>query len=232
MEQASTKAGTTAAAWYRTRRPAAPTGLTATITGGTVSLAWTATANATGYDVYRATSSTGTYQKLTTSPQPGTTYTDTTVLPGTTYWYEVRASNTVRSSSASAPVSATVPVAGQPVTVTLSPGKATLDGCATLQLTAAVTGAAGTGVTWSVQEGAAGGTVSSAGLYTAPSTAGTYHVVASSSASSSAAGTATVTIQDHILSVAVKPAAVSLNTGGTAQITATVTTTCGTFAAQ
>ena len=57
-------------------------------------------------------------------------------------------------------------------------------------------------------------------------------MVATSSASSSAAGTATVTVKDRILSFALEPAAVSLNTDGTAQFTATVTTTCGTFAAQ
>ena len=39
---------------------------------------------------------------------------------------------------------------------------------------------AGAGTTWSVVEGAAGGTVTSTGLYTAPQTAGTFHVEARS----------------------------------------------------
>src|SRR5512140_3076264 len=60
----------------RTRRPPAPAGLTATFSGGTVLLSWTLAANATGYNVYRATSSAGTYTTLTASPQPATTYTD------------------------------------------------------------------------------------------------------------------------------------------------------------
>jgi len=215
----------------RTHRPRAPTGLTATVSNGTVLLSWTAAANATGYDVYRSTSSTGTYLKLTASPQPATSYTDAAVTPGTTYWYEVRASNAAGSSSASAPVSATVPAA-QTVTVTLAPSTATVDGCRTLQFTATVTGTASTGATWSVQEGAAGGTVSSTGLYTAPSVAGTYHVIASSSASPSAKATATVTVQDHVLSLTVNPSAPSASLGATVQFTAMVTTTCGTFAAQ
>src|SRR5574342_1412098 len=47
---------------------------------------------------------------------------------------------------------------------------------------ASVTGVANTAVAWSVEEGAAGGSVSSSGLYSAPSTEGTYHVVVASSA--------------------------------------------------
>lgn len=233
VDQAGSEAGTAAGSYtHRTHRPPAPAGLTATVSGGTVLLSWTLAANATGYNVYRATSSAGTYTTLTASPQPATAYRDGAVAPNTTYWYEVRASNAAGLSSASAPASATVPAAAQTVTVTVSPSAAAVDGCMTLQLSAAVTGTASTGVTWSVQEGAAGGTVSNTGLYTAPSTAGTYHAIATSNASSSATGTATVTVQDHILSVALNPSAANLNPSGTAQFAATVTTTCGTFAAQ
>jgi hypothetical protein len=47
---------------------------------------------------------------------------------------------------------------------------------------ASVTGVANTAVAWSVEEGSSGGSVSSSGLYSAPSTEGTYHVVVASSA--------------------------------------------------
>ena len=47
-------------------------------------------------------------------------------------------------------------------------------------LTATVTGTTNTGVNWLVMEGAAGGSITPAGVYTAPSVAGTYHVVVSS----------------------------------------------------
>ena len=50
------------------------------------------------------------------------------------------------------------------------------------QFTATVTGALDTVVTWSVKEGATGGSITTAGLYTAPAKAGTYHVVATSKA--------------------------------------------------
>lgn len=55
-----------------------------------------------------------------------------------------------------------------------------------------------TGVTWSVLEGDAGGSVDANGRYTAPKKAGTYHLVASTG---SASGEATVTVADYTLSI-------------------------------
>ena len=125
---------------------------------------------------------------------------------------------------------ATVTVTPPPVAVTISPTTATVDACTTRTFTATVSGSTDQVVSWSVVE-AGGGSVTSAGVYTAPATAGTYHVVTTAHASSTATATATVAVQDHILSVAVTPASASVYTGGTAQFTATVTTTCGSFAA-
>lgn len=65
----------------------------------------------------------------------------------------------------------------------------------TRTFTAEVTGTSDAAVTWSVQEGNAGGQVS-AGLYAAPATPGTYHVVATSVADASRQGVATVTVSD------------------------------------
>lgn len=67
---------------------------------------------------------------------------------------------------------ATVTVVAPPEVV---PAAAAVNTGATVQFTTNVSNP-----TWSVQEGAAGGTVTQSGLYTAPSTAGTYHVVVSS----------------------------------------------------
>jgi hypothetical protein len=54
----------------------------------TVGLFWDAsTSVVVGYNVYRATQSGGPYQLLTSSPQAGTSYTDGTVVTGTTYYY-------------------------------------------------------------------------------------------------------------------------------------------------
>jgi hypothetical protein len=86
-------------------------------------------------------------------------------------------------------------------------------------------------VAWSVAEGSTGGSVSSGGVYTAPSSSGTYHVVATAHASATATARATVTVQDHILSIAVAPVTVSVAGGAAQQFTATVTTSCGDFTA-
>ena len=51
-----------------------------------------------------------------------------------------------------------------------------------LKFTASVWGASNNEVTWSVQETTSGGSISPSGIYTAPSAAGVYHVVATSAA--------------------------------------------------
>lgn len=69
----------------------APTSLLATPGDGSVSLTWTAPSGGPyTYDVYRGTNSGG-ESLLTTSPVSGTTYSDTTVANGTTYYYYVTA---------------------------------------------------------------------------------------------------------------------------------------------
>jgi hypothetical protein len=54
-----------------------------------VTLNWTAStsSNVTGYNIYRATVSGGPYTKLTATPVSATTYTDTAVQAGQTYYY-------------------------------------------------------------------------------------------------------------------------------------------------
>jgi hypothetical protein len=149
--------------------------------------------------------------------------------PGSAGTFHVRAtSNADPSKQAQAAVSVVAP---QVVAITVSPASGAVDGCQTLQFTATVTGSTNTAATWGVQEGAAGGTVSTSGLYTAPANPGTYHVVATSVADPSKSVVAAVTVSERIVSVAVSPPTVTVAPGGTAQFTATVTNTCGTFAA-
>src|SRR5262249_14285117 len=57
-----------------------------------------------------------------------------------------------------------------------------------------VTNGCGNGVTWKVKEGASGGTVTQKGLYTAPGTPGTFHVVVASVADPTKKATATLTV--------------------------------------
>jgi chitinase len=118
-----------------------------------------------------------------------------------------------------------------PVSVAIAPASAAVDACTKAKFTATVTGATDPSVVWSVQEGAAGGSVDAAGNYTAPSTPGTYHLVARSNASSTATATATAEVLLDVLSVTVDPVSANLAPGSTLQLSATVTTTCGTFQA-
>jgi fibronectin type 3 domain-containing protein len=75
-------------------------------------LSWTAstTPNVT-YNVYRATAATGPFTTpLNSSPITGTTYTDTTVQAGQTYYYVATAvANGIESADSSPPVPATIP---------------------------------------------------------------------------------------------------------------------------
>jgi hypothetical protein len=112
--------------------------------------------------------------------------------PATAGTYHVVATTTA------APIqtgTATVTVTAPPVvTVTVAPSTPSVVPGGTVAFTATVTGTGTTGVTWSVQEGAAGGAITAGGSYTAPATAGTYHVRATSMADASKSGTATVTV--------------------------------------
>ncbi len=111
------------------------------------------------------------------------------------------------------------------VAVAVAPVTAALLAGAQQQFAAAVTGTSNTAVIWSVQE-SGGGTVSTTGLYTAPATAGTYRVRATSIADPTKSASATVSVT--AVSVAISPASASLITGNTRQFTATVTGTSNT----
>ena len=88
--------------------PAAPSGLTATVANTQVSLTWSASATATSYNLKRATSAGGPYAKI--SSPTTTSFVDTGLTNGTTYFYVVSAINSAGESANSAQASAT-PVA-------------------------------------------------------------------------------------------------------------------------
>src|SRR5579864_5912172 len=89
--------------------PAAPTNLVATAGNGQVALSWSASSGATSYNVKRSTTSGGPY---TTIASPSTTsYTNSGLTNGTTYYYVVAAVNTAGTSANSSQVSATPQVA-------------------------------------------------------------------------------------------------------------------------
>lgn len=154
------------------------------------------------------------------------------VAPSTAGTYHVVATSHADSTTAAvSTVTVTAPPPPPPpatVSIAVSPVSGNVDACQTLQLIATVNGASDASVTWALQE-SAGGTVSASGLYTAPAAGGTYHAVATSHADPTKSAVATVTVTERIVSVAVAPQQAQMGTGGTAQFTATVTTTCGAF---
>ena len=170
---------------------------TATVTGSNnMAVTWSVQEGAAGGSITSA----GVY----TAPQ----------APGT---YHVIATS-VAIPTQSAPVTVTVP----PISVTVLPNAPTVFLGAMQTFTATVT-ATNMAVTWTVQEGAAGGTIDNQGNYTAPNVVGTYHVIATSAADNTKTGTATITVPP--VSVTVSPNPVTVTQGAMQQFTAMVTAT-------
>lgn len=85
--------------------PAAPTGLTATAGNAVVSLTWQPSSGATNYRVKRSTTGpNGTYSVM--ANPVGTSFGDSLVTNGSTYWYMVSAINASGQSANSSKVSA------------------------------------------------------------------------------------------------------------------------------
>jgi uncharacterized protein (DUF1800 family) len=145
--------------------------------------------------------------------------------------------NTGLGGTRSDPVNLSV-TAAPGVTVTVAPSSAGVPVTTTRQFTATVKNAANTAVTWTVNGVAGGnstvGTISSAGLYTAPAAVpnpANVTVQAASVQNPSAAGTATVTVQPPAppqITVTVTPNPVSVAPSATQQFTATVTNSANT----
>ncbi|MEW9699760.1 glycoside hydrolase family 6 protein [Paenibacillus sp. SI8] len=89
-----------------TQVPAAPAGLTATAGNAQVALSWSASSGAASYTVKRAATTGGPYTNVATGVT-ATSYADTGLTNGTTYYYVVSAVNSAGASANSAQVSAT-----------------------------------------------------------------------------------------------------------------------------
>jgi hypothetical protein len=106
------------------------------------------------------------------------------------------------------------------VSISLTPTSASIQTGATQQFAATVSGATNTSVMWT----STGGSVSSSGLYTAPTAAGSYTVTATSVAdpTKTASATVTVTTQPPAVAVTINPTSTSIQVGRTQQFVATV----------
>jgi hypothetical protein len=76
-----------------------------------VNLLWNSSSGAKGYNVYRSTTASGTYSRLNSALDANTAYTDTTVVPGNTYYYSATtvSSSGMESALATPPVQAVIP---------------------------------------------------------------------------------------------------------------------------
>jgi len=81
--------------------PAAPTGLGATAGNTQVALSWTASSGATSYNVYRGTAAGGESGTAIVTGVSTTSYTNTGLTNGTTYYYKVAAVNSAGTSGMS-----------------------------------------------------------------------------------------------------------------------------------
>jgi len=196
--------------------PPVPANLTAHGIGNRIDLSWSPSVDAESglwyYSIYRNSVYCGSVNAPTTS------FSDTAVQPGNTYWYTVRATD--NEFNTSAPSNATSLAF---ISVILSPGALSLAALQTQQFTATVTGNTNTAVTWSLEPSVGTGNVSSNGLYTAPAlipSAQWVTIRATSVANPSNSGTAAAYLMP--LSVTVTPATATLSATQTRQFTATV----------
>lgn len=166
----------------------------------------------------------------TVSGSSNTTVTWATAGPGTistSGLYTAPASTTTPASvtitataQADASKSASATIAIPAVTATISPGTSNIILGANQQFTATVTNATDTSVTWSVSTA---GTISTAGLYAAPSslaTPGTVTVTAKPKADPSKSATASITIPE--VSISLSPSKATVTNGFVQNFAATV----------
>lgn len=175
---------------------------TATVTGSTSPLTWTATAG--------TVSSTGLY----TAPASVASATTVTVKAALS-------TDATKSGTATVTVNPDIQVTLSPLTPSIQAGR-------TQQFTASVTGTTNTAVIWSVTP--ATGSISAGGLYTAPATvssATTVTVKAASQADPTKSATTTLTVTPAV-AVTLTSSRTSLEASQTATLTAAVTGTTNT----
>ena len=112
-----------------------PSSLTAIAGPSSIALSWPSVSGAQAYNVYRATSSGGEGTTAYATNVPGTSYTDTFVEPGTTYYYEVTSEFSTESSPS--PEASATMAAGNVTVAPTTPGTSEWYGEDDVNITAA-----------------------------------------------------------------------------------------------
>ncbi|WP_301002435.1 fibronectin type III domain-containing protein [Capsulimonas corticalis] len=182
--------------------PAVPVLLTAAAGNAQVNLTWAASTGATGYNVYRSTSSTAGFVKINASPLPLTplAYTDSTGLSnGTTYYYYMTAVNSAGETASSNILFATPLAPPTAPVLTATPGNNSV-----LLLWTASTGAKSYSVQRSTSQSTGFGSIgSTVGLSATDGTAVNtttyyYYVVAIGPGGSTSSNTVSATPQQSV----------------------------------
>lgn len=101
--------------------PSAPAGLTATAASSSqINLTWTDVANETGFKIERKTGAGGSYAQVATVAAGVTSYSNTGLAGGTTYFYRIRATNSGGDSAYSSEANATTLLGAPAAPATLS----------------------------------------------------------------------------------------------------------------
>jgi hypothetical protein len=178
----------TATVTVNATNPAAPTGLSAEAGNAAIALSWTASAGATSYNVYRGTTPGGESASALATGITTTTYTDSTAVNNTTYYYKVAAVNEAGTSPMSNEASAT-PELAKPNISSFTANPASIATGSSSTLSWATTGASSIAIT----PGTFTSTAASGSTSVSPTATTTYTLTATNTAGSATA-TAKVTI--------------------------------------
>ena len=136
-----------------------------------VVVTWSASENATSYEVWRAAANNSASASKIASPTT-TSYRDTSAVPATTYWYWVKAVNSKKTSEFSPYASGSRKKIATAVAIT-GPASVTAGGTATYTCTATYNDSTTATVTptWSITSGSSYASISSSGVLSANGTA-------------------------------------------------------------
>jgi hypothetical protein len=200
--------------------------VTATTTTTTAAITWTTAVPATSQIAYGTTTSYGSSSALNSNLVTTHSAALTSLTAGTTYHYRVLSADSTGVLVTGLDNVFTTPAAA--ISVSVSPTTATVASGGTEQFSAQVTNTSNTAVTWA----ATSGTVSTAGLFTAPTVTATTSVTvtATSAADTTKSASATVTVNAAAGILTLNPTSISFGSvtvGVTSPVLTTTLTNTG-----